>query len=650
MPDDDFELWLGRIAQDRPLRHRMRGAVNRAGGARGGRGSEFTGARIGRGAGVGAMLASPGYRSGASGRRVVVKASIVKLAGKGLASATAHMRYLQRDGTTREGDRGQLYGAGDEPADGKAFVERGSGDRHQFRFIVSPEDGAEYDDLKSLTRRWMERVEQDLGTKLDWVAVDHFNTGHPHSHVIVRGKDHLGKDLIIARNYLTHGLRGRAAELVDLDLGPRSPQEMLRAATREIEQERFTGIDRRLIGAVGEDGTLRPVSPDSIEQSLRAGRLQTLGRMGLAVEAPRGVWRLDDDLEQTLRRMGERNDIIRTMQKQMTEHAPERPPGDHVIYDAAKGTGPITGKVIARGLSDEHADRHYLIVDGTDGLSHYVDIGVDAAETRAGSIVRVTPTPIAVRQVDRTVAEVAQMNGGRYTVDLHLKHDPNATETFAETHVRRLEALRRASGVAEREADGTWIIAPDHLDRVEAYERQRAERTPIVLETLTMLPIERQAQHDGPTWLDREMIADKPAELGRGFGAEVRKAMMQRQQWLIEQDLAEQHGDTIRIRPNVLQVLQQRELSGVADQLSRELGLTFNQARAGQAVDGVFRRSVVVGDSKFALIEKSREFTLVPWRPVLERAVGKQVSGIMRESGVSWTIGRGRSGPQIGGF
>jgi type IV secretory pathway VirD2 relaxase len=119
---------------------------------------------------------------------VVVKAGIVKLGRKGLARATAHMRYLQRDGTTRVGERGALYSEREDRADGKDFLARGEGDRHQFRFIVAPEDGSEYDDLKPLVRRFMAQAEKDLGTKLDWVAVDHFNTGHPHSHVIVRGK------------------------------------------------------------------------------------------------------------------------------------------------------------------------------------------------------------------------------------------------------------------------------------------------------------------------------------------------------------------------------------------------------------------------------------------------------------------------------
>src|SRR3546814_10121914 len=89
------------------------------------------------------------------------------------------------------------------------------GDRHQFRFIVSAEDGMEYDDLKPRARRLMQRVEDDLGTKLDWVAVDHYNTGHPHTHIIVRGKDERGVDLVIARDYISHGLRERASELVD---------------------------------------------------------------------------------------------------------------------------------------------------------------------------------------------------------------------------------------------------------------------------------------------------------------------------------------------------------------------------------------------------------------------------------------------------
>ena len=89
------------------------------------------------------------------------------------------------------------------------------------------------------------------------------------------------------------------------------------------------------------------------------------------------------------------------------------------------------------------------------------------------------------RQVDRTVAEIAAANEGRYSTDIHLQHDPTASETFAATHVRRLEAIRRATGAVEREANGTWTIAPDHLDRVRDYERRLAKTRPVAIETLS---------------------------------------------------------------------------------------------------------------------------------------------------------------------
>jgi type IV secretory pathway VirD2 relaxase len=602
--------------------------------------SGFTGARIGRGSGVARVL---GARSGhGTGRRVVVKASIVRLGAKGLASATAHLRYLQRDGTTREGERGALYGPDSDITDGKAFLEQGAGDRHQFRFIVAPEDSAQYDDLKPLIRRWMRQVEQDLDTRLGWVAVDHFNTGHPHSHVVMRGKDERGKDLVIAREYLTQGLRARATELVELDLGPRSELEIRRSDQREITQERFTGIDRRLLAARDDDGLVRAIHRDAVEQSLRAGRLQTLSRLGLAEEVKRGSWKLDE-LERSLRLMGERGDIIRTMQRVLTERAPERPPADYAIYHPHAGDAqPIIGQVVARGLADEHAGSQYVIIDGVDGHSHYIDVGIDTAPTTDRSIVRVSPATIAPRQADRTIAGIAAVSGGRYTIDHHLLHDPDATEDFARTHERRLEAMRRAIGYPERESDGTWTIAPDHLDRVEAYERDRATRQPVVVETLSEKPLADLHRHEGQTWLDREQMSEQPVPLGRGFGADVRKAIDLRRQWLIEQQLAEIEGDAIRYRANLLSALQQRELRKVAGQLSSEMGLPFTATSSGDEISGVYRRAVHVGDAKFALIEKSREFTLVPWRPVLDRAVGKQVSGIMRDGGISWRLGRQR--------
>ncbi len=114
-------------------------------------------------------------------RRVVVKAWVVKLKGVESRAIAAHLRYLQREGVTTGGQHGQAYSGEDERADTRAFIERGLEDRHQFRFIVAAEDGIALGELKPFTRQLMRQMEQDLDTALDWLAVDHFNTGQPHT-------------------------------------------------------------------------------------------------------------------------------------------------------------------------------------------------------------------------------------------------------------------------------------------------------------------------------------------------------------------------------------------------------------------------------------------------------------------------------------
>ncbi len=659
-PDDTFEPKLGKIRsrgskRGRKYLHRVLQAAALAGGrVRSGsssRKSRFHGSQIGRGASIGRVLASRDRHAAFRSRRVVVKSRIVKLAGKGMKGALAHLRYIQRDGVTRDGQPGELYSAEQDRADGKAFIECAAGDRHQFRFIVAPEDGAEYDDLKPFVRRLMTQMEEDLGTKLEWVAADHYNTGHPHSHIILRGKDDRGQDLVIAREYITQGLRERAAELVTLDLGPRSDMEIENRLRNEVAQERLTSIDRRLVRDVDGDGLVWSTDKNAFQQSLRAGRLQKLKTLGLAEEMRPGQWRLADDLEETLTRMGERGDIIKTMHREMTAKGVPRAAPDYVIYDPAEAQArPIIGRVIARGLSDEINDRHYLIVDGVDGRIHYADIGKGEATgpTPEGAIVRIDPKRAAHRQVDHTVSEIAAANSGRYDADIHLRHDPSASAGFAETHVRRLEAIRRVTGGVERAPDGTWVIAPDYLERASAFERKQAQAAPVVVQTLSSLPLERQVGADGATWLDRELVADNPESLrDAGFGREVRTAQVQRRQWLIAQELAREDQGRIIYRANLPGILRRRELARTAGQLSGELGLNYVEIKSGEKVEGVYRRPIDLTSGRFAVIEKAREFTLVPWRPVLERNLGKQVSGIVRGDSISWNIGRQRSGPSV---
>ncbi|WP_313436793.1 relaxase/mobilization nuclease RlxS [Novosphingobium sp.] len=647
--DDDFKPRLGRqrdVRARKVVKYASRVAVAAGLIGSGKKGGKLVGSRIGRGAALGRALSGRDRLAGYRARRVVVKTRLVRVRGPSASALKAHLHYIQRDGVTKEGERGVLYGPHDDRMDGAEFLERSKGDRHQFRFIVSAEDGDQYGDLKPYIRRLMNQVEEDLGTKLEWVAVDHHNTGHPHTHIVLRGIDDRGKDLVIARDYISHGFRERAVELMSLDLGPRADHEIEARLRHEMEQERLTGLDRRLLGRMDADRCVSPHDRDPFFQALEAGRLQALKRMDLASEFGDGRWQLADRFDETLRAMGERGDIIRLMQREVTRARLDRQ--DQRIYSLE--TGPIVGRVICRGLADEHRDRHFLLVDGIDGRSHYVDIGPATAieQLPRGAIVRVSPRIPEVREIDRNVLAVSQANEGRYSVALHQRRDRSVTHAYAQTHVRRLEAMRRARFDVTREIDGSWRISEGHLAIAERFEQRDVQSRPVNVEMLGAGAVDRMAAMEGTTWLDRELASPSGLAMrDAGFGREARAGLDQRRQWLVEQDLADVAPSGVRLRQNVLALLQRRELLRLAAGLSSELGKEFAEAKSGDWIEGKISRRIDGISDRFALIERSHEFTLVPWRPVLEKQLGQQAGGIMREAGINWQFGRGRSGPEI---
>jgi hypothetical protein len=291
------------------------------------------------------------------------------------------------------------------------------------------------------------------------------------------------------------------------------------------------------------------------------------------------------------------------------------------------------------------------VIDGVDGRTHYVDVGKGADETPIGSLVSVQQVQPALTKADRIIEEIARANGGRYSQEIHLAHDASATDDYVQAHVRRLEALRRAGAAVDRQPDGTWVLPHDYADQVLEQEKRRARVAPARIRVLALQTLEQEATAYAPSWLDRQLRGEEPIEIAKhGYGVEVRQAMYRRQQWLTEQGLAEQRSDKILYRSDMDQRLRRAELRAVAARLSKELGLDFGgEPVAGERISGVVRRRVNLNSGSFAVVENSREFTLVPWRPVLERQLGREMSGVVRGSGsINWTFGRERRGPEIG--
>ncbi|SEP50285.1 Type IV secretory pathway, VirD2 components (relaxase) [Rhodospirillales bacterium URHD0017] len=311
-------------------------------------------------------------------RRVVMKARVVRHHGMRYRSAPLpkHIAYLKREGVTRNGVDARMFDAKTDAADERGFVERCEDDRHHFRFIVSPEDAAQLADLRTFTRELMADVERDLGTRLDWVATDHWNTDNPHVHVLIRGKAENGQDLVISRAYISHGFRDRAAERVTLELGPRSELEIRSALEREVNTERWTGLDRALRNIADENGgvaDLRPGGADEDPDSRRLmlGRAKKLERLGLAEQIGPASWTLKPGLEQSLRDLSIRGDIIKTMHRALTGAGREPDVTGFALHgDAA--TNQVLGRLVERGLHDELKGSAYAIVEGVDGRTHHM--------------------------------------------------------------------------------------------------------------------------------------------------------------------------------------------------------------------------------------------------------------------------------------
>jgi type IV secretory pathway VirD2 relaxase len=592
--DDDLRVKLGRIGNRGRLgRNKAFFAEVRGGAKKQG----YSAARLasakprprgpstrgrGRGAGAAVRLAtgmtsvhmakqSPHFALLNSTRRVVVKAHIVRHQGRKSPPLTAHIAYLKRDGVDKGGERAHLFGSEADLGDGQDFAERCQDDRHHFRFIVSPDDATEMLDLKAFTRELLTDMEHDLGTKLDWVAVEHHNTDNPHIHVLVRGKADDGKDLVIDRDYISNGIRARAQHRATLELGPRPEHEIRSALEREVGADRWTALDAALRRAADATGLadMRPNPSRPTDRHIRGlmiGRLQRLEGMGLTTKVGPSQWSIAKDAQATLRELGTRNDIIKTMHKALAEHGIDRAHGDYAIHKSAPP--PIVGRLVARGLHDDLTGETYAIVDGVDGRPHHI----------------------------------------RFRDTEPLEHAPPA------------------GGIVE--------VRRSDID---------GRRTPTIA-ARSDLTIEAQITAPGATWLDRQLVSRERAEVSHlGFGREVREALQRRIDHLVSEGLARRDGQRVIFARQLIDTLRQRNLDAAAADIAIKNGLPYRPLKSGESVAGLYRERLNLASGRFAMIDDGLGFTLVPWKPSLERHLGEHVSGRVEPETVDWSFGRKRS-------
>lgn len=416
---------------------------------------------------------------------------------------------------------------------------------------------------------------------------------------------------------------------------------------REVEQERWTSLDRTLQREAGDDHRVqieRFIDPALQRQrQLLIGRLQHLQRLGLADEIQPGTWNIHADAEKTLRALGERGDIIRTLQRSMSGLSREL-----TVFEPGESGRSVIGRVAGKGLADELRDRGYLVIDGVDGKAHYISLNTSDELTNypTGAVVEVRCSA-ELRSADRNIAELA--SDGLYRTDHHLVIEQGRTKAgrdpqeIVAAHVRRLEALRRV-GIVERVAEGLWKVPGDLPERGRQYDTQRLGG--VAVELKSHLPIERQARVIGATWLDQQLIGGGRGFSDIGFGGEVKEALQERADFLEEQGLAHRRGLGVILARNLLATLRNRELARAAQDIVADTGLEHRPVADGQRVAGIYRRNVMLASGRYAMLDDGMGFSLVPWKPVIEQRLGQQIAATVRGGGVSWEIGRQR-GPTI---
>lgn len=580
----------------------------------------------------------PRSSAGSQTQRVIVKARVVRMGPSARKALLTHVRYVVRDGAGQDGNAEQFFDRTSDHADGRAFVDRCTNDRHHFRLIVNPEEGRELPDLKGYARTFMAQVERDLGTEIDWMGGAHYDTGRPHLHLLMRGKRDDGRDLILPREYVSHGLRNRAQEIATELLGPR--RERTRDHERDVQAEGFTDLDRRLLQA-SRDGELAMSDLPTEERHLLLRRLTHLETRGLVVRDHAGVWRMPDGLRAKLQEQGEAAARERAATKALYGTDMERQAHRLQPLDLPSGSTAVGAYVGFAPLAQADGAQA-LVLDLIDGrLVHLRMPSMSSMlaldRVQEGAVVELRARDLAPRASDVTIAEIAAQRGGVYSFEDHRAARPQDRPSFIERHIRRLEATSR-EGACDALGAGRFRIPPDYPAAALAADRGRQGGSAVQLCILDHRPVAEQVHARAYTFLDRTLRSESLETLSEvGFGAEVRAALVARADHLRLAGLAS--GEPPAPNPEDMKALILQEIQDTFGQLGAK-GKGVFMAEEGRPFSGIYVSRTHICGRAYAVIEGRSTITLAPWREPLEACRSQALTGVLRDGAVDFRFGR----------
>ena len=571
---------------------------------------------------------------GLTARRVIVKARVIKNSPNGRKVAGLHMKYIQRDGVGKDEEKGGLFGKERQEISADDLTKTITGEKHQFRFIVSPEDGHDID-LEKFSKDLMKQAEIDTGQKLIWGAVSHYNTDNPHVHIVVRGIDESGDQVWLDREYISRGLRNRASEIVTRELGCRTEIEIDQALTNEITQERYTSLDRQLDHRMIDNQVIFADydmnDPGRFADSRLMSRVEKLKEIGLVKDLRPRKFEFVEGWQNKLKAMGQRGDIIKTIHAELGRNDT----GNYHIHFQNDDIN-IEGVVSRKGLADELSDRQFMIVENERGEIHYLEADHKTqnaiSELQEGAIVKLeTEKESWLKPSDKTIADIARGNDNIYSTDIHQKAIGSEhikirgkevkTKAFIDAHKRRIQRLCRF-GLAQDLGNGQFLINDDIEKQLGDRDKTHPVKNLKIIEN-SKLKLHQMVKYKGCTWLDRHTAnLEDGTKSHLGFGSDVAKQARVRARFV--KQLGIDPADPARAKK-----LELIERKNVIHQEAQKTGLRHVKIEPGQTISGELKAvSETPGGKKYVRIDnaRSQEFSLVPWRKDFEKLMGsKQV-------------------------
>lgn len=539
-----------------------------------------------------------------------------------------HIRYLERSGVGIDGGKPEMLASKGtlQAKELQDLVREWSQDRHHFRFIISPEDGHAID-LPSFTKELIEKMEREVGTKLEWLAVPHYNTDNPHIHLLIRGKTDKGHDLVLSRDFIKDRFREHAEDLATQILGPKTELERKAKFQRSLTQDRFVSLDRTLISDANKGkNNLIEIPPrchlkrewvKQLNQD-KLTRLQHLKGLGLASEVTSGFWSISPELERNLRALSKRREIVARVHNVLKDKAKNR--NIEIVQNAEDLARDVVGEVLSKGLVNELFDKKFVVLESDRSSLLYAELStfseVEGFESFPGALIRLRKQE--KWRADRFILSFSKENAGEFDsskflefIDSSVKKktrtlpDDLTPEEYTETFIERCKTLTRLGVIAEKR-DHVWVIPLDLVERVQdTYKKLGQDPNHLQLQVESYFSIGDQTERIGATWLDKELVKPTYREaFTRGKLKEsVEAAIEKRRRW--HEERSQQISGTL------ISKLQLREVDMAAGRLLNNLGQKLS-LELNKSARGRLRRYELLSDGYYAIITSENGFYYLP--------------------------------------